>query len=108
MSMQSIKKSIIHSMIVRGTLDGALQRNHIYKKNTTTTQRKEFRKYLSQELEHVLQDILSKKDYTDKYHYRAISAFSNRVSRQKTYRTYLVRNRLRIGTAQKLINLYWK
>jgi hypothetical protein len=109
MSIQSIKKDIIHSIAVRGTLDGALQRNSIYKKNkTTNTQRKQFREYLSQELERLLQRILSKKKYTDADHFRTIAAFSDKASRHKIFRTYLVRNRLKIGTAQKLINLYWK
>lgn len=108
MSLQSIKKSIIHGIIVRGTLDGTLPRNRIYKKKITTAQRKAFRRYLSHQLERLFQEILGKKTYTDEDHYRAIFRFANKISRHKTFRTYLVQNRLRVGTAQKLINLYWK
>lgn len=109
MSIQSIKRSIIHSIVVRGTLDGALQRNRVYKKKKTTTgQRKAFREYLARELERLLQSILSKQNYTDKDHYLAISRFADKVSRHQTYRHYLDGSRLKIGTAQKLINLYWK
>ena len=106
--MRSIRKSIIHTIVVRGTFDGALRHNRIYKERTTTIQRKAVREHLSKELEHLLQRILNKKDYTDTDHYRAIAAFSSKVSGHKTFRAYLVNNKLKIGTAQKLINLYWK
>jgi hypothetical protein len=109
MQIQEIKKSIIHTIAVRGTFDGAFSRNPIYKKKKpTATERKAFRDYLSDQLERILQRILDKKEYTDRDHYRAIDAFSKKVSRHNIYRTYLVENKLTIGTAQKLLNLYWK
>lgn len=109
MSLRATKRTIIQSIISRGTLDGALQRNRIYKPHATTAaQRKAFRSYLAQELESLLQGILRNKEYTDRDHYRVIAAFANKISRHKTFRTCLVKGRLQIGTAQKLINLHWK
>lgn len=108
MSVRSIKKRIIENIIIRGTLDGALSRNHIYGEKVTPNERREFRIFLSKELLIMLNDVLSKEDYNDRDHYRIITAFSNKISRDRRFKRCLANGRLRIGTSQKLINLYWK
>jgi hypothetical protein len=109
MTIRSIKAQIIDNIIVRGTFDGALQRSRVYLDDQSTpAQRKVFRHYLSRELDELLRDILGRKRYLDDDHCRVIVGFANKVSGHRAYQNYLMGRRLRIGTAQKLINLYWK
>jgi len=108
MNLSATKAKIIKNIVVSGTLQGALSRNSIYDKNATMTERKEFREFLSKELPVVLNGILSKAVYNDNDHYRTVVAFSNKISRNKKIQKCLLNGRLRIGTSQKLINLYWK
>jgi hypothetical protein len=109
MSIRSIKAQIIDNIIVRGTFDGGLQRSRVYLDGESTPeQRKAFRHYLFRELRDLLEDILEREHYIDNDHYRTITTFARTVSRHPEFRHFLVDHTLRIGTAQKLINLYWK
>jgi hypothetical protein len=108
MTIQQAKKEVIKSIILRGTFDGAFRHNKIYASAASNLKRKQFRAYLEQELSNVLQHIQSRARYTDKDHYRTIATFSDRISRHGAFTGCLFEGRFRIGTAQKLLNLYWK
>ena len=53
-----------------------------------------------------LEEIIQNKEYSDNHHYATIVKFSKEVS--KDYKHCLKNEVLNIGTAQKLINLFWK
>lgn len=108
MSEEELKALVIESLIVRNTMDGAFQRANIYSKsgNIDAEQKKHFRDFLAFQLKSTLSRISIISDYSDNHHYEIISEFSDTVS--ETYKDILKDGRLRIGHAQKLINLYWK
>ncbi len=109
MSIRKTKEQIIGDIAIQLTFDGGLRRSRVYiEKQSTPNKRKEFRHYLRKELRNLMEGILDRENYSDNDHYRTIVAFSVAVSRHSKYRHFLAGNALRIGTAQKLINLYWK
>ena len=108
MKTEELRTLVIESLVVRNTLDGAFQRANIYKKSgdITTAQKKHFRDFLAFQLKLTLSRILIISDYTDNHHFEIITQFSETVSEK--HKNILEDGRLRIGHAQKLINLYWK
>jgi hypothetical protein len=106
MNFAKIKTTAKEDIFVRLTFDGAFQRSKIYKRNVPDTNRKEFRKFMAVILFQTLGRIQKRKKYTDKDHYDTILRFSKKVTNK--YSKILNRNKLRIGNAQKFLNLYWK
>lgn len=106
MSIKIIKQQVIHNIIIRSTLSGALQRNHLYHKAVGSAQRRDFRNFLARELAKTLERIVRKGVYTDSDHYRTIETFASKISKDKVFSSYLNGRALNIGTAQKLINLF--
>jgi hypothetical protein len=102
------RDKIIDNIIVTSTLRGALTRNHIYKKSANEYDKQQFRYFLGKQLALVLNRILGKKFYSEDDHFKTIETFSNNISNNNKFRKYLLKNELRVGTSQKLINLYWK
>ena len=110
MNRKNIKDRVIENIIVSGTLRGAINRNSFYspEMKNENNNRREFRNYLGKELRKTLNRILEKEHYSDRNHSETIVRFANKISRHKKYGACLFNNTLRIGTSQKLINLYWK
>ena len=106
MPITEIKKAATEGILVRLTFDGAFQRAKIYKKNISNVQRKEFRNSVAALLPKFLKKIQKRKRYSHSDHYKTIESFSNKVL--KKHRGILGGNKLRIGNAQKFLNLYWK
>jgi len=105
---KSIKDLVVEDVIVRITLDGSFQRANIYRKSTVINDsvKTGFRNYLAQHLKQTLTEISARDAYTDEDHYNILQIFSENVG--KEYQEILSEGKLRIGTAQKLLNLYWK
>ena len=101
-----IKKKVIDDIILRLTYDGSFQRANIYKKGIPDKNREEFRKYLAFLLSITLDKVLGKKKLTDAYYYKVIENFSTTITNK--YSSILLDGTLRIGNAQKFLNLYWK
>jgi len=104
--MEAKKNQAVEDVILRVTLDGSMQRGNIYCSDTTEAQRRTFRNALSKELNTTLKAILEKEVYNDVEHYNTIEAFALKIT--NNHKQLLDNSCLRIGTAQKLINLYWK
>lgn len=98
----------IEAVILRITFQGAFQRANVYNVNCKENKKTEFRKHLSKKLKMVLDNILNSGKYDDESHYETIKTFAKEVSNDEISIDVLDKNRLRIGVAQKLINLYWK
>lgn len=106
MKKKEIRDRVIDTLIVRSTLNGGLQRSYIYKGKVDGKRSKQFRNSLSKHLISTMNSIMLKKNYSDNDHFETIKRFSENISLE--YKDILLSRRLRIGTAQKLINLYWK
>ncbi len=106
MSISNSKKQLIEIVLFRLSLNAAFQRNKIYKNKPSKEEEKAFKEYLRQYMEKWLSDTNSNDSYSDKDHYRAIVNLSNIISRKFNF--LLARNSLKIGTSQKLLNVYWK
>jgi len=106
MSIVNIKDAAIDGILLRLTFDGAFQRANIYKGNLKAVQRKEFRNSIAVLLSKYLKQIKKRKKYKDQDHYKTIAEFSKEVTRKHSQ--ILQGKRMRIGNAQKFLNLYWK
>lgn len=107
MSNNQLREQVIEDIVVRLTLDGAFPHGYIYAKSLVTVhEKKVFRRVIAKTLADTLNNILSKADYNDENHYLTIQEFSVTISNK--YGKILNDGRLRIGVAQKLVNLYWK
>jgi hypothetical protein len=100
------KEQLIEIVLFRLSLNAAFQRNKIYKKKANKEEEKAFKEYLRLYMENWLSNTNSNDSYSDKDHYRAIVNLSNVISRE--FNHILARNSLKIGTSQKLLNVYWK
>lgn len=67
---------------------------------------KKIRNSIAIELYATLKNILSKIEFSDEHHYEVIESFAKNISSK--HKNVLKDDNLRIGIAQKLINLYWK
>lgn len=106
MKINVVKKSAVEDIIIRLTFDGAFQRSKIYKDHCTDADRAAFRKSIVENLQITLAAILAKEGYSSEDHCKTILKFSNAIS--KKHSAILKGNKLRIGNAQKFLNLYWK
>ena len=106
MAINETKKTARESIFLRLTIDGAFQRSKIYEKNVSDASRREFRKFIGELLHKTLTEIQRRERYTDNDHYSTIEKVSKVVTNK--YSIMLNENRLRIGNAQKFVNLYWK
>lgn len=106
MAKKEIRDRVIDTLIIRSTLNGGLQRSYIYNGKADYKKAKDFRNSLAKQLITSMNLILSKTSYSDHDHYETIKLFANNISSQ--YNTILANGRLRVGTSQKLLNLYWK
>ncbi len=105
-NIRSEKRQLIENVIFRFSLNAAFQRNKIYNRKVTSSEDKEFKHFLRSALEKWLNAALENHNYTESYHYRAISGFSNKTS--KKFGHILSGKKFSIGTSQKLLNVYWK
>lgn len=107
--MEELKKKMVKALIARVTSDGTFQRSKIYAKqfqgDKNVKERAQLRGFLFQELDMMMPMIMANKD--SDIHGLYIQQFSDHIS-NCTFNNYLLDERFRIGTAQKLINLYWK
>lgn len=105
--MNSEQLNFIHNgIIMSNSMTGALQRAKVYRKNQNDNARSSFRKSLQNELKTLFEIIISDDSSDDEKHVSKIERFANKVSSNHT--SVLKDGRYRIGSAQKLINLYWK
>lgn len=100
------KADLIQNVIFSVSKNGAFQRNKIYCNQQNSKNALLFKKYLKIKLIETLEQILKHKIYTDDDHYATIVKFSMDVS--KDYKHCFNEEGINIGTAQKLINLFWK
>lgn len=100
------KKDLIQNIVFGVSRSGAFQRNKIYNDTLTAKNSKDFKLYLKNKLSQVLTEIIASPNYSEDNHYETIKQFVKDVS--KTNKHILNNSKITIGTAQKLINLYWK
>lgn len=93
---------------IRVALSGTFQRGHIYpeKNNFNEDLKKDFHKYLSCQLMLFFEDISNGKYKNETVYCEAIISFANKVSAHNE--NILNSGRFRIGSTQKLMNLFWK
>ena len=108
MSIKKEKEQAINNIICRTAIHGALQRNTIYQKATGDKIKKEFRNFLSVELSLIFEKTILNPDHNEDKHFKLISSFAEKATKNKKYTKFLHKERLTIGTSQKLINLFWK
>lgn len=100
------KADLIQNVIFGISKNGAFQRNTIYCKKLNSRDASDFKIYLKAKLIKTLEEIIQNKKYENEDHYATIIKFSKEVS--KDFKHCLKDQALNIGTAQKLINLFWK
>lgn len=93
-------------MTLRLTFDGSFQRANVYKKNVSSEDHMILKNDLSQLLSETLNKIIKRKKYTDKDHFKTLERFSKVITSRHS--KILYGGKLRIGSAQKMLNLYWK
>ena len=104
---QQAKDDLIQNVIFSVSKNAAFQRNKIYgKEKLSPNDSKIFKVYLKCKLTGILAEIASHLNYTDEEHYKTITRFAEEISHD--YRLWLKDGLLHIGTAQKLINVFWK
>jgi hypothetical protein len=106
MTTKQEKTKLIDHTILRIAVHGAFQRNNVYCRKLDKLSTKEFKEYLRDTLNDTIAKIVSRKRYTDDDHCRMIEVFAKKVS--KRYSSCLTHGVLNIGTAQKMLNLFWK
>ena len=106
MSIIKCNGEAINDILIRLTFDGAFQRAKIYKENTTALERETFRRSMALLLPITLNEILAKEKYSNNDHFKILEKFSNIIS--KKHEEILIDDKIRIGNAQKFLNLYWK
>ena len=106
MPVQQSKDYLIENIVFRLSIHGAFQHNSVYCKKLSKKENKTFKDYLRKQLSKRLSLILAKPNYSDQNHYRSIINFSEKVSSK--FSSFLNKGEFNIGTAQKLLNLYWK
>lgn len=100
------KNDLIRNIVFGISRSGAFQRNKIYNGNLTAKLSKSFNVYLKNKLSEVLTEIKTKENYSEDNHYETLKQFVKDVS--KANKHFLHEGKITLGTAQKLVNLYWK
>lgn len=106
MTIKQAKSQLIDNIVFKIAINGAFQRNNVYCRKMGGKDIKEFKIYLKETIENTLNVIIAHQSYCDQDHYRNIEKISKIIS--KRYHWCLRDGRMNIGTAQKLLNLYWK
>ncbi len=106
MKFSTLKQNVLQDILVRLTFDGAFQRANLYNNKATDKEKKEFRRSIAELLPITLREIQQKKDYSDNHQYAALNKFSKIISSK--HFNILKKGKLKIGNAQKFLNLYWK
>jgi hypothetical protein len=107
MSVEQGKITLIENSAFRIAFYGALQHNGIYlEKFDNKKVKKEFKIYLKNTLKETLKEIASRKNYSHEDHYQTIEIFARKIS--ENFHFCLRGGKMNIGTAQKMLNLYWK
>lgn len=116
MNIEDYKNEEIENVILKITFQGAFQRANVYidtskfekiDRNRVERKKIKLRNFASKKLKETLSNILSFEVYDDNMHYSIIKNFANEIS-DSEFKAIIAGGRLRIGIAQKLINLYWK
>lgn len=96
----------LHGEILTLTLNGGLGRGYVYKNGINEIERNSFHNFLRSEFPIFIQRNYQNNNIDDEQHCRVIDEFSNLITQK--FHAILLRDRLRIGITQKLINLYLK
>jgi hypothetical protein len=90
------------------TYDGVFPRSYLYSANVSNESKRTFKDTIAEKLFGYLQQMLDipYEDYNLETHLCFIRDFADEVSRE--FSTLLSGGQLRIGTAQKFVNLFWK
>ena len=100
------KNDLIQNIVFGISRSGAFQRNKIYNGQPNSENSKKFKSYLKNKLSEVLTEIKNKDNYSEDDHYETLKQFVKDVS--KANKHLLHDGKITLGTAQKLVNLYWK
>ena len=100
-----MKKNFIYYEIFGRSYNAAVQRSQTYKKNAPKKDRIELQRFLKNYLEKTVIKLYKNKVY-DQKHLKVIEEISNIVSEK--FSSILYQKRFRIGTSQKVLNLYLK
>ena len=106
MEFSKMRAEAIDDIIEKLTFDGAFKRAGIYAKSVEDFEKNKFRKSIMKQLKEMLEKPFLEKVYNDENHYKIIEEFCNNMTAKHT--SILKDGRLRIGNAQKLVNVYWK
>lgn len=102
--MEKMCHEFLNIIAFSNTLGACMQRGNVYNKNIKSKDRMIFAKALYTELNELAKKYKTK--VTHEEHCRNIEEFANKIS--KSHGDILYNKRLRIGTAQKAINVYLK
>jgi hypothetical protein len=100
------KNDLIQNIVFGISRSGAFQHNKIYAGDLIVKPTKDFNFYLKNKLSEVLTEIKTKSNYSEDDHYETLKLFVKDVS--KANKHLLHDGKITLGTAQKLVNLYWK
>ena len=100
-----MKKNFIYHEIFGRSYNAAVQRSQTYKKNAPKKDRIELQRFLKNYLEKTVIKLYKNKVY-DQKHLKVIEEISNILSEK--FSSILYQKRFRIGTSQKILNLYLK
>jgi len=99
-----MNKEFLIITFLSNSQSASLQRGNVYAKNATYEQKRAFQKDFRMRLR-VLESCYMQ-SVSDEDHFRTIEGFANQLS--QAHSTALANGRLRIGTAQKAVNLFLK
>jgi hypothetical protein len=101
------KNRLIEKIIFRTAIRGSFPRNTVYCENISDADKERFKEYLIKKLRENLSYICQHADsYTDEDHYSLLITFATEISND--FSKSLNRQRFTLGTAQKMMNLFWK
>jgi hypothetical protein len=104
--MEITMNEFVSKMILSNTINAAFRRGNVYKSNISISENE--KKKLRQNIERELKNLSRKytNEIQDSPHIRHINALAKKISYNNS--RILNNDKLRIGTAQKLLNLYLK
>lgn len=108
MNIEELKKEFVQNEIITLSINGAFGRGNVYRKKFPEEKEKDYEKKkedFRKDIRKKLKEIKNK-DYDDTTN--IILDFRDKVIKNWKYKNILLDNHFRIGTAQKLINLYLK
>ena len=109
MSIKKDKQEFVLSELWKSAIGATMSRNPIYLTTATTKQKEDFKSELRRDLKSTLEHAAKINAQPSMTEERLIEIITNTARKySKKYKAILVNGRFRIGSVQKLVNLYLK